>query len=342
MLRYGAWLGLLAALVLAVGGWWATKDERTDAPRERVHAARAAPAAAGARRLDSARPMIDREQVLHVARLARLELSDEEVTKISGELSNILEHIEKIGELDLDGVPPTSHVVDVPNALRPDEPRPCLPREVVLAAGARRGRRRLPRAQPHGMSAEIIALTAAQAAAAVARGELDRRELFEAYRDRAAADELNAYLWVADEAPSRIATAGRSHGVPLAVKDLFCTEGVPSQAGSRILEGYRPPYTATVVRRLARGGRAAAGQDQPGRVRDGLVERELRLRAGAQPVGPHARAGRLVGRQRRRRGRGQRAVGAGHRHRRLDPPARRAVRHRRASSPPTAPSAASA
>ena len=67
--------------------------------------------------------MIDREQVLHVARLARLELSDEEVTKISGELSNILEHIEKIGELDLDGVPPTSHVVDVPNALRPDEPR---------------------------------------------------------------------------------------------------------------------------------------------------------------------------------------------------------------------------
>ena len=76
--------------------------------------------------------MIDREQVLHVARLARLELSDQEVTKISGELSNILEHIEKIGELDLDGVPPTTHVVDVPNALRPDEPRPCLPREGVL------------------------------------------------------------------------------------------------------------------------------------------------------------------------------------------------------------------
>ena len=76
--------------------------------------------------------MIDREQVLHVARLARLELSDDEVTKISGELSNILEHIEKIGELDLDGVPPTSHAVEVSNALRADEPRECLPREVVL------------------------------------------------------------------------------------------------------------------------------------------------------------------------------------------------------------------
>jgi aspartyl-tRNA(Asn)/glutamyl-tRNA(Gln) amidotransferase subunit C len=77
--------------------------------------------------------MIDREQVLHVARLARLELGDDEVTKISGELSKILDHIEKIGELDLDGVPPTSHAVEVSNALRPDDPRPCLPREVALA-----------------------------------------------------------------------------------------------------------------------------------------------------------------------------------------------------------------
>ena len=62
--------------------------------------------------------MIDREQVLHVARLARLQLNDDEVTKIAGELSSILEHIEKIGELDLDGVPPTSHAVEVANALR--------------------------------------------------------------------------------------------------------------------------------------------------------------------------------------------------------------------------------
>jgi aspartyl-tRNA(Asn)/glutamyl-tRNA(Gln) amidotransferase subunit C len=81
--------------------------------------------------------MIDREQVLHVARLARLELSDEEVTKISGELSNILEHIEKIGELELDGVPPTTHVVEVPNALRPDEPRSSsrLPTWPTAASG---------------------------------------------------------------------------------------------------------------------------------------------------------------------------------------------------------------
>jgi aspartyl-tRNA(Asn)/glutamyl-tRNA(Gln) amidotransferase subunit C len=78
--------------------------------------------------------MIDREQVLHVARLARLELSEDEVTRMTGELSAILDHIEKISALDLDGVPPTSHVVDVPNALRPDEPRPSLPREVALSS----------------------------------------------------------------------------------------------------------------------------------------------------------------------------------------------------------------
>jgi aspartyl-tRNA(Asn)/glutamyl-tRNA(Gln) amidotransferase subunit C len=76
--------------------------------------------------------MIDREQVLHVARLARLRLSDEEVTTMAGELSSILGHIEKLSELDLDGVAPTTHVVDVGNALRPDEPRPSLPRDVVL------------------------------------------------------------------------------------------------------------------------------------------------------------------------------------------------------------------
>ncbi|MDX6673291.1 MAG: aspartyl-tRNA(Asn)/glutamyl-tRNA(Gln) amidotransferase subunit, partial [Solirubrobacteraceae bacterium] len=82
-----------------------------------------------------------------------------------------------------------------------------------------------------------------------------------AYRDRAAADELNAFLWVADDAGDAADEASSPlGGVPVAVKDLFCTEGVPSQAGSRILEGYRPPYTATVVRRLAEGGAPLLGK----------------------------------------------------------------------------------
>ena len=77
--------------------------------------------------------MIDRDQVLHVARLARLRLSDEELERMPSELSTILDHIEKIGELQLDEVAPTSHVTDLENVLRPDEPRPSLPRERALS-----------------------------------------------------------------------------------------------------------------------------------------------------------------------------------------------------------------
>jgi aspartyl-tRNA(Asn)/glutamyl-tRNA(Gln) amidotransferase subunit C len=76
--------------------------------------------------------MIERDQVLHVAKLARLRLSEPEVEKMSGELSGILAHVDRIGELELDDVPPTSHVVDLENVLRPDEPRPSWPREAVL------------------------------------------------------------------------------------------------------------------------------------------------------------------------------------------------------------------
>jgi aspartyl-tRNA(Asn)/glutamyl-tRNA(Gln) amidotransferase subunit C len=76
--------------------------------------------------------MIDREQVLHVARLARLELSEEEVERMASELSGILEHVDRIAALDLDGVEPTSHVVTLENVLRADEPRPSLPRERAL------------------------------------------------------------------------------------------------------------------------------------------------------------------------------------------------------------------
>ena len=81
--------------------------------------------------------MIDREQVLHVARLARLRLTEEEVERMSRELSAILEHVDRIAELDLDEVEPTSHVVELENVLRPDEPRPSWPKERDPRAGAR-------------------------------------------------------------------------------------------------------------------------------------------------------------------------------------------------------------
>ena len=76
--------------------------------------------------------MIDREQVLHVARLARLELSEDEIARMSEELTGILEHVDAIAALDLDDVEPPTHVVELANVLRPDTPEPSLPRERAL------------------------------------------------------------------------------------------------------------------------------------------------------------------------------------------------------------------
>ncbi len=106
---------------------------------------------------------------------------------------------------------------------------------------------------------ELTSLSALDASRRLETGEIDPSELFDAYRGQAAADELNAFTWVAEAAPPPVGGTPLG-GVPLGVKDLFCTEGVPSQAGSRILEGYRPPYTATVVQRLAAAGAPLLGK----------------------------------------------------------------------------------
>jgi aspartyl-tRNA(Asn)/glutamyl-tRNA(Gln) amidotransferase subunit A len=103
------------------------------------------------------------------------------------------------------------------------------------------------------MSADLLALSAGDQAERVAAGELSGEELFGFWRARADADDLGAYLWVAGENPGGTLP-------PVAVKDLFCVEGVPSSAGSRILEGYRPPYTATSVRNLIAGGARVLGK----------------------------------------------------------------------------------
>jgi aspartyl-tRNA(Asn)/glutamyl-tRNA(Gln) amidotransferase subunit A len=111
----------------------------------------------------------------------------------------------------------------------------------------------------------LLDLTAAAATRALDAGEISASELFDAYAARARADSLNCFTWVADAPPSAPPSGSPLAGVPLAVKDLFCTAGVPSQSGSRILEGYLPPYTATVVERLQSAGAsllAKANQDE--------------------------------------------------------------------------------
>jgi aspartyl-tRNA(Asn)/glutamyl-tRNA(Gln) amidotransferase subunit A len=99
--------------------------------------------------------------------------------------------------------------------------------------------------------AELRELSVAEAAARIESGEISRDEYFEAWRAAAGGDELGAYLWTSDAAPA---------GMPIAVKDIFCTEGIPTTAGSRILEEYVPPYTATAVRRLAEAGFQVLGK----------------------------------------------------------------------------------
>ena len=76
---------------------------------------------------------ISREQVLHVADLARLALTDEEIDRLGAQLGAILEAVGKVSELDLDDVEPTSHPLDLVNVWAEDEPRPSLPVEEALA-----------------------------------------------------------------------------------------------------------------------------------------------------------------------------------------------------------------
>jgi aspartyl-tRNA(Asn)/glutamyl-tRNA(Gln) amidotransferase subunit C len=76
---------------------------------------------------------ISREEVLHVARLARLELSEDEIERFQGQLSAILDAVSKVSELDLSDVPPTSHPLELSNVWAEDEPRPCLTVDEALA-----------------------------------------------------------------------------------------------------------------------------------------------------------------------------------------------------------------
>jgi aspartyl-tRNA(Asn)/glutamyl-tRNA(Gln) amidotransferase subunit A len=105
----------------------------------------------------------------------------------------------------------------------------------------------------------LLELSVAGALRRIEAGDLTADEYFDAYAEAAAGDELGAFLWRAEPGSANGAD-GPLRGAPVAVKDLFCTEGVPTTAGSRILEGYRPPYTATAVRKLAGAGARLLGK----------------------------------------------------------------------------------
>jgi aspartyl-tRNA(Asn)/glutamyl-tRNA(Gln) amidotransferase subunit C len=99
---------------------------------------------------------ITRDDVLHVASLARLELTGEEIARLEVQLNDILAAVGKVSELDLEDVPPTSHPLAVVNAFRPDEPRPSLPLEDVFANAPARDRDHF-RVPPTGLQEESSA-----------------------------------------------------------------------------------------------------------------------------------------------------------------------------------------
>ena len=105
---------------------------------------------------------------------------------------------------------------------------------------------------------EVLDLTVAQAAERIRSKELSASEYASAYRDAAAGDPYNAFLWTAQEADG--GGEGELGGIPVAVKDIFCTEGIATTAGSRILDGYVPPYTSTAVRKLQEAGASVLGK----------------------------------------------------------------------------------
>ena len=189
---------------------------------------------------------------------------------------------------------------------------------------------------------ELTRMTAAELSAALAKGEVSATEVTRAHLDRIAAvdDRVHAFLHVA--ADSALAQAERNRRPAKSRRQPRPAGRRPGRGQGRVhhhrdAHHVREPHPgglAPAVRRhhhekTQAGRRDHLGQDQHGRVRHGLVHRELRVRPQPQPVGPGQDPGRLVRRVRRRGGGLRGAAGHRHRHRRLDPPARRGLRHRR-------------
>ena len=214
---------------------------------------------------------LDRDTVRKIARLARIKVKDDELDHLAGELGQILSFVEQLDEVDTKSVEPMTSVVEVSSAhARGRGQRRRRRRE---SPAQRAGRRPwfLRRAQGGRVSASPTAMTLAEARDALAKGALSSQELTEAHiKAVEAARPLNAMITETPERAMDMAAAsderrgkgevGLLEGLPIAIKDLFCTEGVLTTAASHILHGFTPPYESTVTANLWRAGAVMLGK----------------------------------------------------------------------------------
>ena len=288
---------------------------------------------------------ITRDELAHLATLARIDLSDAELDHLAPQLSVILESVASISGVAGDDVPPTSHALPLTNVFREDVVVPGL----TPGGGALRRPRAGAAAvlRPADPGRRAVSTTGCggprpSSPPTSPSGATTSVELTQASLDRIAEVDGAVHAFLHVDAEGALAQAAESDarraagtpasaldGVPIAVKDVLATRGLPTTCGSRILEGWVPPYDATVVTRLREAGLPILGKTNMDEFAMGSLDRALGVRRHAQPVGPRPDPGRL---RRRLRGRGRVVRGAArarHRHRRLDPPARCRHRHGR-------------
>ncbi len=299
---------------------------------------------------------LSRDDVAHVAHLARLGLTEEELSRLEGQLNHILEQYAVLAELDTDHIAPTAQTIELENILRDDVVTPSFTR--------RRGPGRRPGAGggPHrraghpgrgGMSVssdDLTGLYAHELASALRAGETTAREILDASlgphpchrprpprlglpgrrscrgRGRCRRSALPGRAWGRGGGHGRAAAAARHPGRAQGPRRH---QGSPLDGREPHPRGLRRPLRCPHRRAAGRGRRRHPRQDEHGRVRHGLLDRALGLGPDRQPVGPRARARRLERWFGGGGGRPSRAARHRHRHRRLHPPAGRAVRRRR-------------
>ena len=219
---------------------------------------------------------ISAEQVAHLANLARIALTEEEIEHLTAELGQIMQAVEKVSEVATPDVPPTSHPIPMQNVFRDD----VVGDNVLTRRAGARGRPRVRRLAVRGLGdpgggavSDLIRLSAAELGERLAAGDVSSVEATRAHLDRIAAVDgaVHAFLHVEGERALETAAGidrrraageqlGPLAGVPIAIKDVLVTEGMPSTAGSRILEGWIPPYDATPVRLVREAGMVPLGK----------------------------------------------------------------------------------